>query len=316
MSQVDSPNVPPQIIRPTDLDQPIRVLGEVISDFERWELRVPELGRLRRHMRVLTAVAQAGEYPSSVEDRAEVANAIRDASEFNAIAGALTDKRVEAIALELKRAMGGTGHQLERQRQPYQFQAQYFFGSIMAFSGAQLQVAGGGHSYPDFVVDNGTLRHGIEVKRPEGLGGVERGIRDSAKKLGLVDGGMLVIDASELVAADQLDVVGSEVDGFVHWKERTQPSFAKAVRLVRHTHAKGGVASITASAVFARGWLWREDPDNPGKSLPEFHARFYCETLTRPRGTLRWHRAKFLCRLLETGLQEVGPIVQVSPVDY
>lgn len=54
------PKIGVQRLRPTELDVPISALGEAIASLERWGVRVPDLGRLRAHLKTLRGIQDAG----------------------------------------------------------------------------------------------------------------------------------------------------------------------------------------------------------------------------------------------------------------
>ena len=312
------PNIVGVPLQPADLERSISVLEEAIADLRRWGLRVPELGRLQAHLKTLRGVQDAGEFPLDSGRRTVVAHALRDASDFAAIAIALEPARMEAIATELARTMGGTPHQSERGREAYQFQSQFFCGAVMSAAGVYLRASTGAGPYPDFVVDNGTLRHGIEVKRPESSRGVERGLRSAATQLAAVDGGMVVMDLSDGLQSDLVLPV-QKGEGFHAWHSETDSRFRASVRTVTELVGRRAFSNAThvlSVGFFARGWLWHEVGPSGGPALPEFFGRFYVETLAQPAGTLMWHRGEFLCGTFELGLQNLMPRVHQVRADW
>lgn len=312
------PDIVVQRLRPTDLHVPISALEEAIATMERWGVRVPDLGRLRAHLKTLRGVQDAGEYPLESEPRQRVANAIRDASDFAAIAFALGPGRIEPVLSELKNVLAGTQHQTERERGPYQFQSQFFYGAIMSAAGAHLRCGRGPGRYPDFVVQNGSREHGIEIKRPESADGVERGLRSAAAQLTAVDGGMVVTDLSDVLQSD-LVVPVQHGDGFAAWHAETDSRFCACVRRVRELVARrsfSNASRVLSVGFFARGWLWHEVGSPGSAALPEFHSRFYVETLGHPAGTLWWHRGEFLSNTFEAGLYSLIPQVYRVAADW
>ena len=203
-----------------------------------------------------------------------MSNAIRDAAEFNMIGNALEETRVEAIAQELKRALKGTSTQDESNRTPYQFQSQFFFGSIFALGGLTLTVAGDHHGFPDFVVDNGTLRHGIEVKRPESRDGLQRALRSGADQLARLTGpGMLALDLTEVLDADPGTLLGSYDEWEAALTQRFYELEAEIDAQIRRDIGKR-FRGVSAVAFYSRGGAWAAHEDVGGGAVPVYHMRF------------------------------------------
>ncbi len=312
------PNIVGVPLQPADLERSISVLEEAIANLEQWGLRVSQVGRLQVHLKTLRRVQDVGEFPVASGRRSVVAHALRDASDFAAIAFALEPARMEAIATELSRTMGGTPHQSERGREPYQFQSQFFCGAVMSAAGVHLRASRQTGPYPDFVIDRGTLRHGIEVKRPESSRGVERGLRSAATQLAAVDGGMVVMDLSDVLQAD-LDVPVREGEGFHAWHSQTDSTFRASVRRVTDLVGRRAFSNAThvlSVGFLVRGWLWHEVGPAGGPALPEFFGRFYVETLAQPANALMWHRGEFLCDTFVHGLHSLMPQVHQVSSDW
>lgn len=298
-------------IRPDQLAPVVDALEEVLKDLDAWDLPVSEMSRLRTHKRVLRRVLDEGTYPSGATDRRAVSNAIRDAAEFHTISGALEDARVEAIAMELKRALKGTAVQDEATRTPYQFQSQLFFGSIFAVGGLSLQIAGDHVGYPDFVVDNGTLRHGIEVKRPESEAGVDRAVWAGADQLRRVSGpGMLALDLTEVIDADP----GEVVENYPLWAKLKADQFRTTeaqVHLALHRQVRGAAQAVAAVAFYSRGAAWTTDSARVG-AVPVYHMRFAYRPISTTASNLRWHRGVWLGEALGAGLKAMSAEVEES----
>lgn len=299
------------------LPEAIDALESTIADLEKASVRVPESGRLRMHVATLRAAMALGAYDSEPVARRRVANALRDAAEFSYVTSVLPANQSRQIAVELQRAMGGTTDQQEATGEPYQFQSQYFFAALLAQSGIDLRVAENQEALPDFLVPNGTRVHGIEIKRPGSLKRLREAVGKARTQLGRVSGGgMIVVDASDIIAADLTDAVEAPA-GPDTWHDRFAPPFRDVLVHIHDQICKPGrtaprprYSAVINYSVFARGWVWNVDADS-GESWPEFRSMFYSRRVYRARN-LAFHRGTWLRDSLERGLRDaLGPVTLI-----
>ncbi len=118
-------------MRATDLDQHIELLRQAEQALNKIGVALPTQGRLAGHATRLEQTRAHGAYPEGDEPALrEIMNALHDAAEFGHIASVLGADPGGQIAQDLQQAVAGSVSQKEAKRQPYQFQAQYFFGAF------------------------------------------------------------------------------------------------------------------------------------------------------------------------------------------
>ena len=83
-------------------------LAEVLGEIEDWGVKVNTAGRLPTILKLLQAVADAGEYPTTEEELMRVGNAIQIAQEFIEIGNTLPKQPIDVVADDLKIALGGS----------------------------------------------------------------------------------------------------------------------------------------------------------------------------------------------------------------
>jgi hypothetical protein len=226
-------------------------------------VRIPELGRLRDEIKVLRAVADAGIFPEAVVAQRIVGNAILDSIEVADIAQFLPAARSSEMASQLQAAQKGRSQDARRGQAAYRFQTQFWLGAILDQGGLcpTVPTAADGRS-PDFLVEQGVSRYGIEIKRPEKHEGLSDLIDDGAKQLRAYDVmGAIVVDLTEVLGLPGLGWV-SEAEAV---KQRDE-YIAEAQRLLnvlktqaydaaRHA-LRPGYERVNGIMILARGWSW------------------------------------------------------------
>lgn len=283
-------------------------LAGAIESIERWDLRVAESGRLRAAEKVLRRTAEAGAYPADPKELHRIASAIRVAQDFGQIMEALGPERSERLAAELERALKGTLEGVEKEREPYRFGTQFLFGAALVRAGLEPEVPTAETRNPDFVVCSGTLRYGVEVKRPSSQRGavdVLSSARDQFEAAGLR--GIVVVDVS-----DCLEEVGLQdcVPSFtVPPHEELKPAFrAMRTRLgdvvwdaARRRH-RPGFSSVVGLWVLARGWRWALDD----LSRPEYFEAQGMYRLASTRWNIWDHKTDEFQRRVQRALRDGG----------
>ncbi len=248
----------------------IERLKESIAKLEQWQVRVADLGRLRTALRVLQAVVDAGRYSTRKHDLQDIAEAVVLASDFYKITQALGNEQSERIAKELQRMLAGTLTAQEKQRTPYQFQAQFFVGAILCRGGISPGVPDDTRKNPDFLLPNGTLLHGIEVKRPAALRGVTdllRSARDQLRAAGVR--GFIAMDVSDCLRDAGLRKFSNDPEEQSFGEVRPQyEDLAKGIHHQLWNEDRQdywpGFECVLGTWIFARGWRWLEgDYDAP-----------------------------------------------------
>jgi hypothetical protein len=146
-----------------------RALAKAIAVFEHWVIPVADTGRLLEAQRWLEEVAKRGHYGESDEELRRTGRAVALAVDFYHISTAPGDERDDSLAKEIARSLGGTLEGKTRDSTPYDFQSQFWVGTLLAQSGLRPKVLGGKREgvRPDFLIEAATLECAVEVKRPK-----------------------------------------------------------------------------------------------------------------------------------------------------
>ena len=103
-------------------------LSQAIGVIRSAGIRVSDLSRLS--VAVLKAVASADSLPSRELERRRLANALRDANDFEQITTLLPPSKYVDLVDDFANALKGTTDQIESQRRPYQFQTQLWLQAV------------------------------------------------------------------------------------------------------------------------------------------------------------------------------------------
>jgi hypothetical protein len=238
-----------------------RRLERVVDRFRREGIRVSDSSRLVAEVRLLRAVARQRSFPSSVQGKREVANAIRDVCDFDLIRKMAGAAQVSELARDLQDAAKGTAGRLEEERKPYQFQSQLWIGSVFAAGRLRPRIVPPttGRT-PDFLLCLPGRDYGLEVKRPSSSKSPRRLVEDGAQQLaarGLRGG--VAVDCSDCLSRESL-FRGSE--------DRRQPPYVVIDREFEELYRRAGstvfdwsrrehlagFAHVNFVIVFAQGW--------------------------------------------------------------
>lgn len=300
------PPPPDQGFRPSKMADLATGLENMIRKIEKWGITVPGSIRLRNAVELLREVASARSFGESQEDLRKIGYAASDAREFAIIEGMLPSDRLDATATILTRAIGGTLGVTPHEA--YQAQSELWVGAALSCADVPLGVlANPEGANPDYIVENGTLEYAIEVKRISGSGSVRRRVSEAARQTGnqRYHGGALYVDLTDwlppevtfsltsgqpdldsprILITRRIDQLRKEV--FDDYTGRIRP---------RRMH-------LFAVTAFARFIHWDLD------DLSEMHVTRYITPLWfwRSAKNLRYHRARWLAELLQSGAGNIG----------
>lgn len=283
-------------------------LAGAIESLQRWDIRVAESGRLRAAEKVLRLAALAGVYPSAPEELHRIAEAIRTAQDFGQIMDTLGPERSERLAAELQRSVKGTLEGREAAREPYQFHTQFWFGAALVRAGLDPLIPTDSQRNPDFVLCPGTVRYGVEVKRPSSERGafdLLRSARDQLVAAGLR--GIVVMDLSDCLEEMGLRRFVPTSGQPPH--EELKPAFEEfrdrlgdTVWDAERRQHRPGFSSVIGIWVLARGWRWAMDD----LIRPEYFEAQGMLRFASARGNVWDHLTDEFFRRVQRGLQDGG----------
>ena len=243
-------------------------LRDAIAVFESWNLPV-RLGRLRHAERHLRQVAEQGSFGTTHAELIQTAKAAFLASDFYLISTALNKERDDPIAKELAVALRGNLDGNSKNASPYEIQAQYWVGMLLAQSGLRPAVPLIEGRKPDFVISVGSMSCGVEVKRPHSFKSVGRLLSDAAKQLRDYKlPGVIALDLSECIVSDELIIPNGTIPASDVVRQRLYPAANKLMNYVDSYARSDKFSRIIALVVFARYWVWKSlDPPEPDSSI-------------------------------------------------
>jgi hypothetical protein len=192
----------------------------------------------------------------------------------------------------------------------FQHQSQLWVGAMLTRAGANVGVLvqPGGSKNPDFIIENGTHRYAIEVKRPSGELDAQNIVRKAASQVRSPQyhGGVIVVDLTDCIKVFHRIHIGPAEPDLKQFK-------TSAWRLLQKLHQEvfdddpGNLRMrrehLFSLVVFARAAYW------DSKSLDYPHLLRHVGTVEywrRDHRTLRAHRAKWLGELIHRGIEEAG----------
>lgn len=306
-------------LTPDRVGDALEALRFAIREIERLGVEVPDHSRLAQHITLLESLDGAETYPDEPGQRSAIASALLDAAQFSLVASVLPEDGREALILDLGRSIKGSQVRAsEESAEPYQFQSQLVFGALMVAAGHDVRVPTG-QGMPDFVIPDGTLTHGVEVKRPTSRSKVSRVLRKAADQIAGTGGrGLVVLDGSDLLGTSGSEVVERD-SGRDRFRARFEQEFRglvdEVVGIIRQpdsTAPRPRFESVAALTVMGTGWLWITSEKVPG-GWPESRAFFHGRRLYNVHD-LTFHRGTMLLDMVEDAIRKSGSF-EVTPTD-
>lgn len=163
----------------------VAALDDAIELFDKWELPTGINTKLGTAKKQLLKVITDDSYGKNDDELFKTARAITLANDFYLISRILSGTRAKAIAEELENALKGTLDEIEttKKNSTFDFQTQFWFGTVLAHSNVHLSVPDIVTTKPDFVIKHGSLLYGVEIKRPKSLNGVKNSLGKAATQL-------------------------------------------------------------------------------------------------------------------------------------
>ena len=212
-------------------------IEDSIGRVEAWGLNVRSQVRLRRAIAQLKRAAARDSYGATPDERRRTAQAIYLANDIYVITRALPRERDPSLIEEFRRILAGTLETDTGDRRAYQTQSQFWFGALLAHSNLHPALLTYEGTRPDYLVTVlDQVRMTVEVKRPGSIGAAENLIEEGAHQIDAARlPGFLVLDASDLVAAELAAPGGANNDGDLALNDGT--TYFSTVRPVLYTLA-------------------------------------------------------------------------------
>jgi hypothetical protein len=242
-------------------------VDDALDIFCRWQLPVGMSTRLLKAKSRLLKVANQNSYGETSDELYETAKAILLANEFYLISRTLKEDRAEPIAQELEIALGGTLSETKsKNKNAFDIQSQFWFGTVLAYSGLHPAVPDSKKRRPDFIINVGSLSCGVEIKRPQSGESAWRAISSAASQLrayGLP--GVIAVDLSQCVGADELILHRGAVAARQIVRHRFYPLVNQLTHAVRNYSRSDKFDRILLLKTYVRFFNWtpgeKEDAD-------------------------------------------------------
>jgi hypothetical protein len=226
--------------------------------FSRWQLPTGMSTRLLKAKGRLLKVADQDSYGTTPDELYETAKAIILANDFYLISRTLKDDRADPIAEELEVALGGTLSEIEtKKKNAFDIQSQFWFGTVLAYSGLHPAVPDSKKRRPDFLINVGSLSCGVEIKRPKTQASAWRALSSAASQLreyGLP--GAIVLDLTQCVNADELILHKGRVSASQIVKHRFYPLADRLTKEASNYSRSDKFGRILLLKMYARYFNW------------------------------------------------------------
>src|ERR1051326_2209340 len=181
-------------------------IDDAVEALRKWQLPTGPNTRLLNARRRLLDVSAQGSYGATPAELYETAKAILVANDFYGISRTMQDERAAPIAEELRIALRGPLRENEtRNNTAFDIQSQFWFGTVLAYSGLHPAVPDSNRTKPDFVISVDTLECGVEIKRPRSSSSASPALSYAASQIREYGKpGVIVLDLSQCVGAEQL----------------------------------------------------------------------------------------------------------------
>jgi hypothetical protein len=231
-----------------------------------------------------------------------------DASELYDIGHIIPARPTSQIAGELARLMKGSLGDLRANREPQQFQSQFWLGTILHRGGYLPTVPPDkGTLAPDYLIEEGTMTYGMEAKRPDSSESGVAAIYDAARQLrdyGVR--GAALVDVSVVADIHQLIWVRREeaYAASQSFKSRFRTATRQIGQTVNRAYNTSGSVLQNLLVLFfhARTYSWIEgEPSGLARVLIPHVAAWI-----KPLKNLEYHHTMNIQAKLIIGLQKVG----------
>lgn len=297
-------------LRPGQLATVAQHLGEAMNEIAAWGVAVSR-SRLQAMVELLRDASKAGKYPRDEAKLSLLSEAIRHAQEFVEITNALPKEVSPSLKSDLEKAVRGDLLPVTSATGPHlQFQTQLWVGAMLAQSQARVGVITrpGDSKNPDFILENGTLRYAVEVKRPNGELDAHNIVRKAARQIrnDKFHGGMIVVDLTDCLSVSDRFWCGIGAPDLTAANDQVSALLQKLHRQVfedgpeRLRNRRDHVFGIHA---FARLAYWdTSDLAYPHLVRVVAAVRYW----RRHENTLRGHRAQWLTDRIGHGITASG----------
>jgi len=266
----------------------------------KWGVRVPNESRLHQAEDSLRALAERGSLPLDDDEVRPAVNALWTASDFADIGEYLPAERVKSVRRELEQALQGPLWPHAGQRQSLQLQTQHWLGALFLHHGVRIEHVRFKHDdsrkAPEFMVERGLHKLGIEVKRPESVRRIEASVADARDKFLARDcAGGVVIEITDLLENTSSDQFVAKA------RELALRAYSTVWRLPnRGFHS--GFERVIYVAVLGRG-LWTAAGEQRNRLRASGIA--FTAPFAQPNGGLRDFQGRWLQQTLYGAFNDV-----------
>lgn len=271
-------------------------------------VRVPKSGRLRDALQTIERVAASGTLPITKREQLKFAEAMSDAGELYEIGHILPARPSSQVVGELGKLMKGSLGDLHANKGPRRFQSQFWLATILHRGGYRPRVPPDkGTGAPDYLIDEGTMTYGAEIKRPDSSKSAKAAVYEAAAQLrdyGVK--GAVMLDLS--VAADIHQLVWLPRDEAYNAAQSAKMRFRAVARrlgeVVDRDYNTPGAALQNVLVIFfhARTYSWIEGEPSGLARVALAHAGAW----VKPVKNLEYHNTINIQKRIITGLQNAG----------
>jgi hypothetical protein len=285
-----------------------RVLEQVVAQLEQAGVRVPKSGRLRRAIDTIERAARAGAHPTAKRDQLAFAHAMSDAADFFDIGHILPSQLTTQLVGELRTLMKGQVGRTSQDGSSQRFQSQFWLGTILHRGGYRPQVPQGlGNRAPDYLIEEGTMVYGVEIKRPDTARSAESALVDASKQLQSYGvKGCVILDLSSAAALQELSWVPREEAASI--AESAKGRFISITRRLgeiasrEYSTSNSAMRNVLYVFYLGRTFSWIEGAAS-GLTIVAMAAG---GAFVRPRKDLEYHHTIDTAERINQGLRHAG----------
>ena len=295
--------------------RPIRVIAaaavgdvdDALQLLKNWGVKIPTDSRLHQARAILEQGARVGVLAPSHRGDSLGLRSLEIALDYSAIARTLPTEPLAAMRRELRDSLTGPIDPPEGELGPLQLQSQAVLRAAFVFAGESpihpTHSPQRGLSSPDLILENGTMRYGIEAKRPQVEKNILPRFRDGCTQLAnfRVSGGVLV-DVSDCIR-------GLDNQAASEFVRSSGASLLDEVFEQGHGH-KSRYGHIMLAGVYGRA-AWSSD-DGPEHAMVNVYHASRIGIFARAPNTLQDHRAKWIRRSVQVGFGRMTEALRPS----
>jgi hypothetical protein len=238
----------------------LRALRGGLDEFRRWNVALPRGSWIEEATALLARIVEQNSIGENDEDLRRTSAAVAWAADLYHISTCLGEESFKTIAVELSKITHGKLLASGESSVAKNYLSQFWVGALLAQAKLKphmLAYDAPGKAKPDYVIECGSVRFVVEVKRPSNWDAARRLVDDAGDQIRKYDRpGIIIVDATDCMSSDPFQVTTNPAGVASTVREDLDRLHEQLAGHIENYSRSNKFHQVAMLVTFARYWPW------------------------------------------------------------